>query len=156
MICSNWGDILECKFKRFDQLTNDELYGILQLRVEVFVVEQNCPYQDLDGKDRQAMHLFVEDNGVIVGVLRILPEGVGFDDMAIGRLIVRKSYRGKGLSRMLMKKAMKYIICDLDKDRIRLSGQAYLTNFYTGLGFKKVSDCYLEDGIEHFEFLYES
>lgn len=146
---------MEVKFRQFSQLTNEELYSILQLRSEVFIVEQNCPYQDLDGKDQSAVHLFIEDNGEIVASLRILPENVAFEDMAIGRLIVKKTHRGRGLSKLLMKKAIGYIIDDLGKSRIRLSGQAYLADFYISLGFEKVSECYLEDGIPHFEFFYE-
>lgn len=136
-------------------MTRDELYEIIKLRIEVFVVEQDCPYQDLDDKDKNAYHLFVEDNGLVVAVLRILPEGVSFEDMAIGRLIVKKSYRGRGISRKMMNNAISFIINDLNKSKIRLSGQAYLLEFYESLGFKRVSDVYLEDGIDHYEFLYE-
>ena len=136
-------------------MTRDELYEIIKLRIEVFVVEQDCPYQDLDDKDKNAYHLFVEDNGLVVAVLRILPEGVSFEDMAIGRLIVKKSYRGRGISKKMMNKAINFIINDLNKSKIRLSGQAYLIDFYESLGFKRVSDVYLEDGIDHYEFLYE-
>ena len=136
-------------------MTRDELYEIIKLRIEVFVVEQDCPYQDLDDKDKNAYHLFVEDNGLVVAVLRILPEGVSFEDMAIGRLIVKKSYRGRGISKKMMNKAISFIINDLNKSKIRLSGQAYLLEFYESLGFKRVSDVYLEDGIDHYEFLYE-
>lgn len=136
-------------------MTRDELYEIIKLRIEVFVVEQDCPYQDLDDKDKNAYHLFVEDNGLVVAVLRILPEGVSFEDMAIGRLIVKKSYRGRGISKKMMNKAINFIINDLNKTKIRLSGQAYLLDFYESLGFKRVSDVYLEDGIDHYEFLYE-
>lgn len=146
---------MQWKFKKFNELTIDELYEILKLRSEVFVVEQDCAYQDLDDKDRCAYHLFLEDNGLVVALLRILPENVSYDDMAIGRLIVKKSYRGQGISKMMMIRAINFITNDLGKKRIRLSGQAYLTDFYTSLGFKKVSDEYLEDGIRHFEFLYE-
>ncbi|MDO5819561.1 MAG: GNAT family N-acetyltransferase [Methanobrevibacter sp.] len=131
---------------------------MLKLRAEVFVVEQDCPYQDLDDKDKHAYHLFLEDeeNGSIVAaVLRILPENISYEDMAIGRVIVKKPYRGQGLSKIMMNKAIDFIIDDLGKKRIRLSGQAYLTEFYEDLGFKKVSDVYLEDGIDHYEFLYE-
>lgn len=78
------GDNIYCKIKKFEKLSTNELYGILQLRSEVFVVEQDCAYQDIDGKDLHAYHLFVEDGGNIVAVLRILPEGVAFEDMAIG------------------------------------------------------------------------
>ena len=149
------GDILKCKLKEFKELTTEELYEILKLRAEVFVVEQNCPYQDLDDKDQSSYHLFLEDNGQIIAVLRILPENIAYKEMAIGRLIVKKSYRGTGISRKMMVRAMEFITEDLGKEKIRLSGQAYLTDFYQSLGFEKVSEMYFEDGIEHFEFLYE-
>ena len=117
------------------------------MRAEVFVVEQNCAYQDLDDKDKCAYHLFLEDedNSTVIALLRILPENIAYDDMAIGRVIVKKSHRGQGI----------FIIENLGKKRIRLSGQAYLTEFYEDLGFEKVSGLYLEDGIDHYEFLYE-
>ena len=146
---------MKCKLKEFKELTTEELYEILKLRAEVFVVEQNCPYQDLDDKDQSSYHLFLEDNGQIIAVLRILPENIAYKEMAIGRLIVKKSYRGKGISRKMMVRAMEFITEDLGKEKIRLSGQAYLTDFYQSLGFEKVSEMYFEDGIEHFEFLYE-
>ena len=146
---------MKCKLKEFTELTTEELYEILKLRAEVFVVEQNCPYQDLDDKDQSSYHLFLEDNGQIIAVLRILPENIAYKEMAIGRLIVKKSYRGKGISRKMMLRAMEFITEDLGKEKIRLSGQAYLSDFYQSLGFEKVSEMYLEDGIEHFEFLYE-
>lgn len=141
--------------KEFDELSLDELYEILKLRAEVFVVEQDCVYNDLDDKDQMAMHLFLKDGDEIIAVSRILPENVAFEDMAIGRVIVKKEYRGHGIAKKIMQKAIDYIIKDLKKDKIRLSGQAYLVRFYEDLGFKKVSDVYLEDGIDHFEFLYE-
>ncbi|WP_407411720.1 GNAT family N-acetyltransferase [Methanobrevibacter sp.] len=141
--------------KEFDELSLDELYEILKLRAEVFVVEQDCAYNDLDDKDQMALHLFLKDGGEIIAVSRILPENVAFEDMAIGRVIVKKEYRGHGIAKKIMQKAIDYIIKDLKKDKIRLSGQAYLVRFYEDLGFKKVSDVYLEDGIDHFEFSYE-
>ena len=141
--------------KQFHQLTVDELYGILKLRAEVFVVEQDCAYQDLDGKDSLACHMFLKDGDEVVAVLRILPENVAFEDMAIGRVVVSEKYRGRGIAKKIMKNAIDYITTDLGMDKIRLSGQAYLIRFYEDLGFRKVSDVYLEDGIDHFEFLYE-
>ncbi len=150
------GDGMEWVLKQFNQLSLDELYGIVQLRLEVFVVEQNCPYQDLDGKDQSAYHLFLKDNDVIVAALRVLPENVAYDETAIGRLIVKEVYRGQKIAKAMMEKAIEFITDDLGKDKIRLSGQAYLTDFYIGLGFKKVSEEYLEDGIKHYEFLYEA
>ena len=148
---------MKWKFKKFDELTTNELYEILKLRAEVFVVEQDCPYQDLDDKDKCAYHLFIEDEdgSTVIAVLRILPENIAYEDMAIGRLIVKKSHRGQGLSKIMMQKAINFIIDDLGKKRIKLSGQAYLREFYEVLGFKRVSDIYLEDGIDHYEFLYE-
>ncbi len=127
----------------------------MKLRSEVFVVEQDCVYNDLDDKDKVAYHLFLKDSDEIVAVSRILPENVRFEDFSIGRVVVKKSHRGRGLSRVMMGKAIDFIINDLNQNKIRLSGQAYLTDFYISLGFKKVSDVYLEDGIDHFEFLYE-
>ena len=148
---------MKWKFKKFDELTTNELYEILKLRAEVFVVEQDCPYQDLDDKDKWAYHLFLEDDdgSTVIAVLRILPENIAYEDMAIGRVIVKKSHRGQGLSKVMMQKAINFIIDDLGKKRIKLSGQAYLREFYEDLGFERVSDIYLEDGIDHYEFLYE-
>ena len=92
------------------------------MRAEVFVVEQNCAYQDLDDKDKCAYHLFLEDedNSTVIALLRILPENIAYDDMAIGRVIVKKSHRGQGISRIMMKKAIAFIIENLGKKRIRL------------------------------------
>lgn len=146
---------MEYVLKEFDQLSLDELYQIIQLRLEIFVVEQDCIYQDLDGKDKVAYHLFVKDDDEIAAVLRILPENVSYDEMAIGRIVVKKSHRGRGIAKTMMKMAIDFIVKDLGKRIIRLSGQAYLVDFYTNLGFRRVSDEYLEDGIPHFEFLFE-
>jgi ElaA protein len=84
-----------------------------------------------------------------------IPEGISYDEMSIGRVVVKKTHRGQGISKIMMKKAIEHIVNDFNKSKIRLSGQAYLEKFYTDLGFEKVSDCYLEDGIDHFEFLFE-
>lgn len=124
------------KFKKFHELTTVELYEILKLRAEVFVVEQDCPYQDIDDKDKVAYHLFLEDTNDVVAYLRILPENVSFDDMAIGRVIVKKSHRGKAISREMINIAIAFIINGLGKTKIRLSGQAYLSEYYESLGFK--------------------
>ncbi len=146
---------MDCFFKKFDDLSPNELYSILKLRAEVFVVEQGCAYNDLDGKDQLACHMFIMDDDEVIAALRILPENVAFDDMAIGRLIVKKECRHQGLAKKMMSHAIDYITNVLNRKKIRLSGQAYLIEFYKNLGFRKVSDVYLEDGIDHFEFLYE-
>ncbi len=142
--------------KTFDELSNLELYEILRLRSEIFVVEQQSIYNDPDGYDLDAYHLIIEDNGSVVGALRILPEKTRFEDISIGRLVVKKQYMGQGIGRSIMEIALKFITNDLKKDTIRLSGQSYLSEFYTSLGFSKVSEEYLEDGILHYEFLYEN
>lgn len=147
---------MKAMLKTFDELSNLELYDILRLRSEIFVVEQQSIYNDPDGYDIDAYHLIIEDNASVVAALRILPEKTRFEDISIGRLVVKKQYRGKGLARKIMEIAMKFIINDLKKDTIRLSGQTYLSEFYTSLGFSKVSAEYLEDGIPHNEFLYEN
>ncbi|WP_458454696.1 GNAT family N-acetyltransferase [Methanobrevibacter sp.] len=145
---------MEWILKQFGQLSPDELYEIIKLRIEVFIVEQDCHYQDLDDKDQLSYHLFLKDNDEIIAVLRILPENVAYDEMSIGRVIVKKTHRGHGIAKCMIKRAMDFIVDELGKDSIRLSGQAYLTDFYIGLGFKKVSGAYLEDGIKHYQFLY--
>ena len=147
--------MMEWYLKKFNQLTLNELYGILKLRSEVFVVEQDCVYQDLDDKDQLSYLLFLENDGEAVAVSRIIPENVSYEEMSIGRVVVKENFRFRGLSKIMMKKAINFIVGELGKDKIRLSGQAYLIDFYTNLGFKKVSDMYMEDNIEHFEFLYE-
>lgn len=113
---------MEWILKKFNQLTPDELYEIIKLRVEIFIVEQNCPYQDLDDKDLVSYHLFLKDNDEIIAVLRIIPEYVSYDEMSIGRVVVKKTHRGRGIAKSMMKKAMEFIVNDLGKNSIRLSG----------------------------------
>ena len=146
--------MMEWYLKKFNQLTLNELYGILKLRSEVFVVEQDCVYQDLDDKDQLSYHLFLKNDDEIIAVSRIIPENVSYEEMSIGRVVVKENFRSRGLSKIMMKKAIDFIVDDLGKSEIRLSGQAYLVDFYENLGFKKVSGVYMEDNIEHFEFLY--
>lgn len=152
---NNGSETISWTIKRFDELTLGELYEILKLRSEIFVLEQDCVYQDMDDKDYSAWHLFLKQDDIIAAYLRILPEGVSYDETAIGRVIVKRDFRKRGISKRMMQMAIDFIENDLKKDAIRLSGQAYLCGFYENLGFRKVSDVYLEDGIDHFEFLYE-
>lgn len=141
--------------KKFNELTVNELYEILKVRAEVFVVEQNCVYQDLDSKDKASYHLFLEDNEEIAAYLRILPKGISYPEIAIGRVLTKASYRKKGLAKEIMKKAIDYITDSLEEKKIRISAQFYLLEFYKELGFEPISDIYLEDGIEHIEMLYQ-
>ena len=117
--------------KRFDELTLDELYNILQLRNEVFIVEQNCVYKDLDGKDRSAWHLMAVENDRLVAYTRILPPGVSYNDAAIGRVVTSSLKRRSGLGRELMKRSIEACQIFFGKTSISLSAQVYLQNFYS-------------------------
>ncbi|NMA84408.1 MAG: GNAT family N-acetyltransferase [Epulopiscium sp.] len=141
--------------KRFNDLSNEELYRILQLRNQVFIIEQNCPYLDCDEKDFNAHHLFLEDEGQIAAYARILGKGVNYEEMCISRVVVNPIYRRQKLGVQLMTQAINFIENHFKETSIRISGQAYLLDFYQDLGFKRVSDEYLEDNIPHFEFLYK-
>ncbi|MEW9054136.1 MAG: GNAT family N-acetyltransferase [Neobacillus sp.] len=143
------------KIKKFNELTTKELYEILKVRAEVFVVEQNCVYQDLDSKDEVSYHLFLEDNSEIIAYLRILPKGISYPETSIGRVLTKASYRKKGLSKEMVQKAIDFIIDILEEKEIKISAQAYLQKFYRSFGFKPISGIYLEDGIEHIEMLYQ-
>lgn len=142
-------------FKRFSELTTDELYDILQLRAEIFAVEQNCVYNDLDGLDKNATHQFIRKNGKIVAYSRLLKPGTRFPDFSIGRVVVKESERGTGLGIVMMEEAKSFIINQWKADKIKISAQKYLRKFYTNLGFEIVTEEYLEDGIPHFGMLYK-
>ena len=145
---------MDWQLKAFDELTLKELYAILALRTDVFVVEQECPYPEVDGKDVQSYHLFAQENGEIVAYLRILPSGLSYDEVSIGRVVIRASHRGQGLGRPMMQQAIDYIVRVLKEDRIKIGAQAYLEDFYASLGFEQVSEVYLEDGIPHMDMVY--
>lgn len=145
---------MKWKIKKFNELKVEEIYEILKLRNEVFVVEQQCIYQDCDGKDEKSYHLFGEDNGKIAAYLRILEKDVSYNEISIGRVLTKQEYRGKGLAKEMMLKAIEFIDTRLNERIIRISAQEYLLNFYSSLKFKKVSDVYFEDEIPHVEMLY--
>lgn len=142
--------------KKFQDLSGEEIYKILKLRNEIFIVEQKCAYQDVDDKDEAAYHLFFEDNGEIIGCLRILNRGISFDEVSIGRLAVNKNYRGKHIAKDMLVKAIDFIEKELKETEIKIQAQTYLVNFYASLGFKKVSNEYLEDNIPHIDMLYKN
>jgi len=137
--------------KRFDELTLDELYNILQLRNEVFIVEQNCIYKDLDGKDRSAWHLIATEDDKLIAYTRILPPGVSYNDPAIGRVVTSPSKRRSGLGRELMKRSIEACEKLFGTTSITLSAQVYLKSFYGSFGFIVMGEEYLEDGIPHIE-----
>jgi ElaA protein len=142
------------EFKSFSNLSTGELYDILQLRAEIFVVEQDCVYNDLDGFDKLAIHQFIKKDGLIIAYSRLLKPGTRFSEFSIGRVVVKQSERGKGLGIELMEAAKYYIINELGATKIKLSAQSYLQRFYETLGFEIVTEMYLEDGIPHLGMLY--
>lgn len=140
--------------KTFKELTLEELYKIIQQRINVFVVEQNCPYPECDGKDLTAYHLYATEQGEIAAYVRILPPGVSYQEASIGRVIVHRDYRRGGLGLKLMKRAMDFITLEMKESAIRISAQAHLQGFYGRLGFKPASEIYQEDGIPHIEMVF--
>ena len=135
--------------KKFSELSIEELYQILRLRSEVFVVEQNCVYQDLDNKDQISVHIFIKDKNEIVAYTRIFKSGDYYKNPSIGRVVVSKKDRGKELGKKIMIFSIDYIKENLKSDKIELSAQKYLDKFYKDLGFYKIGEDYLEDGIPH-------
>lgn len=137
--------------KKFNELTIEELYAILRARCEVFVVEQNCAFQDLDNSDQDSYHVFSMENGNITSYLRILKKGASYNETSIGRVLVSKDSRGKGIARDILLKSIDFIKDELGEHKIRISAQEYLTEFYKSLGFEIASEMYLEDEIPHIE-----
>lgn len=141
--------------KKFDELTNIELYNLLKERTLVFVVEQNCPYPEVDGKDPFSYHLFKEDNGEIIAYLRIVPAGVSYQEISIGRVFVKKEYRGQGIAEELLKKGLDFIQNELKEKTVKIQAQDYLRKFYSSFGFQTISQTYLEDNIPHIGMLLQ-
>jgi ElaA protein len=144
---------LEWKIKPFEALTVDELYDLLKVRSEIFVVEQNCVYLDLDGKDKKALHLIGEYDGKIVAYSRIFDAGISFDNASIGRVVVHADYRDKKWGHDLMREAIAGIKTHFNKDAITIGAQLYLKKFYESHGFVQSSEMYLEDDIPHIEMI---
>ena len=144
---------IQFKISDFKQLSLDELYQILQLRSEVFVLEQNCVYQDIDGKDQKALHVIGECKGKIVAYARIFKAGAYFDNASIGRVIVDANYRDKKWGHDLIRESILGIQSYFGESQITISAQLYLKKFYGSHGFVAVGETYLEDGIPHIEML---
>ncbi|MCF6131422.1 GNAT family N-acetyltransferase [Flavobacterium wongokense] len=142
---------LKWKIKRFEALSVAELYDLLQLRSEVFVVEQNCVYQDIDGKDGKALHLIGEDDGKVVAYSRLFKPKDYFEEASIGRVVVKETYRDKKIGHILMKEAIDAVKNEFGETKITISAQLYLKKFYESHGFVQTSETYLEDDIPHIE-----
>lgn len=141
---------MQSKTIPFNKLSLNELYQLLQLRAEIFVVEQNCVYNDIDGLDDKALHLMIVSNDKIIGYARILPPNTRYETASIGRLVVHKEYRFKGIARQVMQEAAKVAFEQWPVKNIKISAQKYLKAFYSGLGYQIISEEYLEDGIPHY------
>ncbi|WDP90015.1 MAG: GNAT family N-acetyltransferase [Desulfobacter sp.] len=142
------------QLRRFRELTTKELYDLLRLRTDIFVVEQNCPYPELDGKDEhgETRHLwhYVPDR-IMTAYLRILPPGLSYDGVSFGRVAVHKEFRGGGLAHRLVDKAVEIAGLTWPGMKIEIGAQEYLTSFYKSHGFRVVSTPYIEDGIPHID-----
>lgn len=144
---------LDIQVKCFKNLSLEELYAVLQLRADVFVIEQDCIYQDIDGKDEQALHIlgFYEDR--LVAYTRCFAPNMYFEEAAIGRVVVEKSQRKFGFGHQILKASIKAIEDEYQTKKIKLSAQQYLTKFYESHQFKLLGKGYLEDGIPHIAML---
>jgi ElaA protein len=146
-------NLLSWTCKEFEKLDLLELYDILQLRNAVFIVEQNCPYQDCDNKDIPALHLMGKENGKLLAYARLIPPGISYRESSIGRVVSSPDARGKGLGKQLMWECIQQIEKKFPSSSIRIGAQLYLEHFYTSFGFIRDSDVYLEDNIPHVEML---
>jgi ElaA protein len=144
--------------KPYPELSLDDFHDLVALRIAVFVIEQNCPYQDLDGKDKKAFHLIIRDikTNEMIGTARILPAGVSYEEVSIGRVASHPEFRNRKIGHVMMKAAMQFVKDELNNASIRISAQSHLCNFYAQYGFKSTGKEYLEDDIPHTEMLYKS
>ena len=146
---------VEWTLSAFDALSVHHLYELLRLRTEVFVVEQNCVFQDLDGADAQAMHLMGRRDGQLLAYARCFPAGIKFAEASIGRIVTSQRVRGSGLGHLLIEQALAAVATQWGRQPVRIGAQTRLKNFYAGHGFADVGIAYLEDGIEHLEMIWQ-
>ncbi len=137
--------------KKFEELSIDELYELLKIRVNVFVVEQKCPYPEVDDRDKHAYHVYIQEGGEVKAYLRVLEAGVSFDEVSIGRVLTTE--RGKGYANILLKEGINVAREKLKADKIKIEAQTYAKSMYEKFGFKVVSDEFLEDGIPHVQMI---
>ena len=138
--------------KTFHELDKEELYKLMQLRIEVFIVEQDCPYQDLDDLDLHGTHMWIEEEGVVLTYLRLNPPGTRFKEPSLGRIVTKEAARSRGLAEIIIYKALEIINNDYAMPT-RISAQSYLEDYYSKFGFVKCSEEYMEDNIPHIEML---
>jgi ElaA protein len=140
---------MQIKVKTFQELSLDELYEILALRSEVFVVEQDCVYQDIDGKDQKALHLLGSKDGELVAYTRCFDKGFYFEEASIGRVLVKENQRKYGYGHDILEASINEVKSKFNTETIRISAQKYLTKYYESHQFKQIGEGYLEDGIPH-------
>ena len=140
--------MFQSTIKPYNELSKDQFFDILKLRIEIFVVEQSCYYQELDDEDKEAFHVSIYNNGIIVAVGRIIPN-LKNREVKIGRIAVKMNQRKKGLASSMMKDILNFISKKYGDFSVLLSAQTYLIKFYQSYGFNEIGDTYLEDGIEH-------
>lgn len=145
--------MLQSVIKTFNELSPQDIYSILQLRSEVFVVEQNCVYQDIDDKDQYALHLLLKKDDYLIGYSRIFKAGDYFKEASIGRVLVKKEDRNNRHGSLLMELSIKAIKDHFKENTVKISAQTYLKKFYNELGFDPIGEEYLEDGIPHIAML---
>ena len=139
---------MQTVIKKWADLNTEEVQSIFGLRSEVFIVEQECPYQDVDGRDPEADHLLLYENNTLCGYTRIFPKNTYFKEASFGRTAVKKTHRGKGYGHVLVKESLKYLKA-IKESTIKISAQSYLKKFYASHGFIPKGDEYLEDNIPH-------
>ena len=147
---------MEIRIKSYEELSKAELYQVLRERTAIFVVEQNCPYQEVDNKDQMALHVMGIESGELIAYARVFKAGDYDTEASIGRVLVGKSHRNRGLGQEIMKASLEAVKTQFKTDTVVVSAQRYLKKFYEDLGFKITGDPYLEDGIPHIKMVCSS
>lgn len=143
------------EFKRYhglEKMPATELYQVLKLRQDIFIIEQTCIYDDIDDRDQQSDHLLLKESNSLIAYSRIVPPGEKFKEVSVGRIVVRKQDRGKGLGKMIITEALDWIR-NRNYNQVRIEAQAHLKAYYEEMGFKTASDIYDEDGIPHLQMI---
>lgn len=146
---------MEWRIKSFDGLTKRELYDILRMRSEVFVAEQRSPYNDVDGADLCALHLFAYDGETLAASMRVLQAGITYDTPSLGRVAVAPAYRGRGLARTMMERGISLARAEFRDCALTIVAQVYLTEFYRSFGFIEISEPYDDAGVQHVDMRLE-
>ena len=147
---------MEIRIKSYEELSKAELYQVLRERSAIFVVEQNCPYQEVDNKDQMALHVMGIESGELIAYARVFKADDYETEASIGRVLVGKSHRNRGLGQEIMKASLEAVKTQFKTDTVVVSAQRYLKKFYKDLGFKITGDPYLEDGIPHIKMVCSS